>query len=173
MTTEMSFDWALTRSQQAGGPRIVTQITARPSTAESDTPEETQTSGTTATAHEASASRAASDVVLQIIARVLNALLGVAVTIVLARGLGTRGFGDWSTLLAIVTIVGYLGTLGLQQVAVRQAAMEPDRQSVWVSAVLSLQLIISVPVTLIALVVGVAIARNGSAKAAAVDRKSV
>ncbi len=131
-------------------------------------PDESQASGTRPTAHEASASRAAGDVVLQVLARVLNALLGVAVTIVLARGLGTRGFGDWSTLLAIVTIVGYLGTLGLQQVAVRQAAMDPDRQSVWVSAVLSLQLIISVPVTLIALAVGVVLARNGSAKVAAV-----
>jgi len=107
-------------------------------------------------------------VVLQVLARALNGGLGVAVTIVLARGLGTRGFGDWSTLLSIITIVGYLGSLGLQQVAVRQAAIEPDEQSVWVSAVLSLQLIISVPVTVIALVAGVVIARNGPSRGAAI-----
>ncbi len=119
-------------------------------------------------AGDASARRAASDVVLQIVARVLNALLGVAVTIVLVRGLEAQGFGEWSTLQSIVTIVGYLGILGLNEVAVRHAAMDPAHESVWISALFSLMLIISVPVTVIALAVGVAITHSTAAHIAAI-----
>lgn len=117
---------------------------------------------------DASARRAAGDVILQVIARVLNALLGVAVTIVLVRGLEPRGFGDWSTLQSIVTIVGYLGIVGLNEVAVRQAAMHPEDEGAWISALFSLMLIISVPVTVVALVVGVAITHGPAAHVAAI-----
>ena len=112
--------------------------------------------------------RAAGDVVGQVAARGLNALLGVGVTIALVRGLGTRGFGEWSTLLAVITIVGYLSSLGLEEVAVRHAAMDPERESVWVSAMVSLQLIISIPVTVVALVVTVAIAHDSAARIAGI-----
>ena len=114
-----------------------------------------------------SARRAAGDVLLQVGARGLNALLGVAVTIALVRGLGATGFGDWSTLLSILTIVGYLGSLGLNDVALRYAALEPERERVWISAVVSLQLIISVPVTMITMAVGVGLV-SGSSQLAAV-----
>ena len=75
------------------------------------------------------ARRAAGDVVGQVVARGLNALLGVAVTIVLVRGLGPSRYGDWSALLAVIAIVGYLTSLGLEEVAVRQAAMDRPRES--------------------------------------------
>jgi O-antigen/teichoic acid export membrane protein len=114
-----------------------------------------------------SARRAAADVVLQVGARGLNALLGVAVTIALVRGLGTRGFGEWSTLLSILTIVGYLGSLGLNDVALRHAALDPEHESMWISAMVALQLIISVPVTLVTIAVGVGIT-TGSSQIAAV-----
>ena len=91
--------------------------------------------------------RAARDVVGQIIARVLNTMLGVGVTIVLVRGLGPRGYGVWASLLAVIAIVGYLNSLGLDDVAVRQAAMDPKRESSWISALVSLELMISFPVT--------------------------
>lgn len=116
----------------------------------------------------APAGRAAGDVVGQVVARGLNALLGVGVTIVLVRGLGPRGYGVWSTLLAVIAIVGYLTSLGLEEVAVRYAAMEPQRESTWISAMLSLQLIISIPVTIIALVVMLVIARDDASRVAAV-----
>jgi O-antigen/teichoic acid export membrane protein len=116
----------------------------------------------------APAGRAASDVAGQIVARGLNALLGVGVTIALVRGLGPRGYGDWSALLAIVSIVGYLTSLGLDEVAVRQASMDRRRESTWMSALLSLQLIISVPVTIAALVVTLLIAHDGPTRVAAV-----
>ena len=98
----------------------------------------------------------------QVLARGLNALLGVAVTIALVRGLGPRGFGDWSTLLAVITMVGYLGSLGLESVAVRHASIDPQHESKWLSAMVSLQLIISIPVTIIALIVMLGIAHDSA-----------
>lgn len=114
------------------------------------------------------AGRAAGDVIGQIAARGLNIVLGVAVTVVLVRGLGPRGYGTWSTLLAVIAIVGYLTSLGLEEVAVRHAAMDPGRESTWISAMVSLQLIISIPVTIVALAITVAIAPDGASRIAAV-----
>jgi O-antigen/teichoic acid export membrane protein len=128
---------------------------------------ETATDAAAATPQRTGAGRAAGDVVLQVGARGLNALLGVAVTIALVRSLGTRGFGDWSTLLSILVVVGYLGSLGLNDVALRQAALDPDHEGTWISAVVSLQLMISVPVALITIAAGVLIT-EGSAQLAAV-----
>jgi O-antigen/teichoic acid export membrane protein len=116
----------------------------------------------------APARRAARDVVGQIVARVLNALLGVAVTIAIVRALGPRDYGVWSSLLAVIAIVGYLNTLGLEDVAVRHAAMDPPREATWISALLSLELILSVPVTIAALVVTLVIAPDDAARVAAI-----
>jgi O-antigen/teichoic acid export membrane protein len=112
--------------------------------------------------------RAAGDVVGQVVARVLNALLGVGVTIALVRGLGPRGYGDWSALLAVIAIVGYLTSLGLDEVAVRQAAMDRPRESAWMSALVSLQLMMSIPVSIAAVVVTLLIAHDGPTRVAAV-----
>jgi O-antigen/teichoic acid export membrane protein len=116
----------------------------------------------------APARRAAGDVAGQVVARLLNALLGVGVTVALVRGLGPREYGIWSALLAVIAIVGYLTSLGLEDVAVRQAAMDRPRESTWISALLSLELMISVPVTIGALVVTLVIAPNSAARVAAV-----
>jgi O-antigen/teichoic acid export membrane protein len=112
--------------------------------------------------------RAAGDVVGQVVPRLLNALLGAGVAIALVRGLGPRGYGQWSALLAVIAIVGYLTSLGLEDVAVRQAAMDRPRESSWISALVSLELMLSVPVTFAAVVVTLAIARGDAARAAAV-----
>lgn len=116
----------------------------------------------------APARKAAGDVVGQVVARTLNALIGVGVTIALVRGLGPSEYGVWSALLAVIGIVGYLTSLGLEDVAVRQAAMDRPRESTWISALLSLELMLAVPVTIAALVVTLAIAPNAAARVAAV-----
>ncbi|HJS94754.1 MAG TPA: hypothetical protein VJ741_10845, partial [Solirubrobacteraceae bacterium] len=112
--------------------------------------------------------RAAGDVVGQVVARGLNIALGVGVTIALVRGLGPRRYGDWTALLAVIALVGYLTNVGLDEVAVRQAAIDPRRESRWISAMVSLQVMLSVPVTLVALAVTLAIARDDTARIAAV-----
>jgi O-antigen/teichoic acid export membrane protein len=114
------------------------------------------------------ARRAAGDVVGQVVARGLNALVGAGVTIVLVRALGPRGYGDWSALLAVIAIVGYLTSLGLDEVAVRQAAMDPRRESTWISALVSLELMLSVPVTIAALVATLVIAHDDATRLAAI-----
>jgi O-antigen/teichoic acid export membrane protein len=116
----------------------------------------------------APARRAAGDVVGQVVARALNALLGVGVTVALVRGLGPGEYGTWSALLAVIAIVGYLSSLGLEEVAVRQAAMDRARESTWISALVSLEMMLSVPVTIAALVVTLAIAPDDPSRVAAV-----
>jgi O-antigen/teichoic acid export membrane protein len=136
----------------------------------SDSPIETTAAGPTSLPRTGAppARRAAGDVIGQVVARGLNVVLGVGVTIALVRGLGPRGYGAWSTLLAVIGMAGYLTSLGLEEVAVRQSAMDPRRESTWISAMVSLQLIISIPATIVALVVTLTIAPDGPTRVAAV-----
>ena len=59
--------------------------------------------------------------------RALNLALGIGVTLLLVRTLGTDGFGRWSVLLAVFNFVSYFGSLGLAQVTVERAAADPQR----------------------------------------------
>src|SRR3954468_12536206 len=93
--------------------------------------------------------RATADIAGQLVGRVLNVALGVVVTVLLVRALGEDDFGKWSTILAVVQITGYLGALGLEQIAVRKAAEEPHREMEWIGGLLSLRLALAVPVTAI------------------------
>ena len=79
-------------------------------------------------------SRATRDVVRQLGGRVLNLALGVVVTAVIARELGDSGFGEWSSLLVVVQMAAYLADLGIEQVGVRRAAAEPEREAEWIGA---------------------------------------
>ncbi len=92
--------------------------------------------------------RATLDVAVQIVARIANLALGVVVTLVLVRALGTHEFGVWSTLFAITQITTGLGELGLNQIAVSRAASDPERESQWLGSLLSLRLLLAVPITL-------------------------
>lgn len=94
------------------------------------------------------ARRASQDIAVQIIGRVFNLALGVVVTLVIVRALGARGFGDWSAIFAVSQIAANFGELGLGQVAVRRAVAEPERESQWLGALLSLRLLLAVPIAL-------------------------
>jgi O-antigen/teichoic acid export membrane protein len=108
------------------------------------------------------------DVAVQIVARILNLALGVVVTLILARGLGDRGFGVWSTLFAICSIAGSFGELGLSQIAVSRAAADPERESEWLGALLQLRLLVVIPITLGALVAVLLLAPSHDARVAGV-----
>ena len=58
--------------------------------------------------------------VIQLLGRAGNLALGVAGLALLARSLGTDGFGVWSTALAYVGIFGFLTNLGLAPVATQR-----------------------------------------------------
>jgi O-antigen/teichoic acid export membrane protein len=98
--------------------------------------------------HQVDARRASIDVAVQIVARILNLALGVVVTLILARALGSSGFGVWSSIFAITQLVASFGEFGLNEVAVNKMATEPERESAWLGALLSLRLLISLPITL-------------------------
>jgi O-antigen/teichoic acid export membrane protein len=101
--------------------------------------------------------RAAGDVTLQVVARVLNLALGVVVTAVLVRTLGDAGYGEWSTLLVAIQLAGYFTTFGLQGVVLRESAADPDREPEWVGALLVLRALLSVPALIAGLVIVVAL----------------
>ena len=94
-----------------------------------------------------SRARAGRDIAGQVLLRGLNIALGVAVTVLVVRTLGDRGFGQWSTLLAVVHFVGYLGILGLDQVTVERASSDPGAQPAWLGSLVTLQLALSAPAT--------------------------
>ncbi len=104
--------------------------------------------------------RAALDVAVQVVGRLLNLALGVVATAVLARGLGRYGFGQWSTILLVPALLAYLNNLGLFQVAVRRASSENDAR--WLGALVSARAALSIPVTLVTLLALVFVA-HGSA----------
>ena len=83
------------------------------------------------------------DIAIQVAGRFANLALGVVVTALLARTLGGDGFGVWSTLIAVSSLLGVIGDMGLEQVAVRCAAAEPERESQWLGALLILKQILS------------------------------
>lgn len=98
-------------------------------------------------AHAATVSsrRAAGDVIVQIVGQVLNLVLGVFVTLLIVRSLGTTGFGEWSTIFSVSTLVGYFTNLGLSGVAVRFAASEPEREADWIGGYATLTAALTVP----------------------------
>jgi O-antigen/teichoic acid export membrane protein len=100
---------------------------------------------------EVGARRATLDIGAQVIGRIGNLALGVVVTAVVVRTLGSSGFGEWSTIFAITQIAANFGELGLTQVAVSRAASEPPRQGEWLGALVSLRVLLAVPTTILAL----------------------
>jgi O-antigen/teichoic acid export membrane protein len=100
---------------------------------------------------QATRQRAARDILLQIVTRVLNLALGVVVTALLARTLGTVGYGQWSTILVVFALIGYIANFGMQGVAVREAARDPDHEHEWIGAVIMLRLLALGPVILLSL----------------------
>jgi O-antigen/teichoic acid export membrane protein len=112
------------------------------------------------TAAEVGTRRAFADVSVQLFGRVLNLIPGVVVTLLLARSLGDAGFGQWSTLLAVVQIASYVGDFGLEQVAVRHAASKPEEEADWIAALLTFRLTLTVPVMVLTAIVQLLIASS-------------
>ena len=108
----------------------------------------------------ASGERAARDIAMQVIARVVNLALGVLVTALVARTLGTAGYGEWATILAVLTLVGFFASFGMESVAIREAAREPDTEHEWLGAVMLLRLYLLIPVVVLSAVAVVLLHRN-------------
>jgi O-antigen/teichoic acid export membrane protein len=130
--------------------------------------DEVMTDGASGAGAAASRATAGRDIVGQIVLRMLNLALGVGVTLLVVRVLGTDGFGRWSVLLAVLGFLSYFGSLGLAQVAVERAAADPERSADWFGALITLRLALIGPVTLVSLGVCLALADDTAMRIAAV-----
>jgi len=89
--------------------------------------------------------RATIDIAVQIAGRLVNLAMGVVWTVLVVRTLGDSAFGQWSTILAVGTLAGTVADLGLEKVAVGQAASEPEREGDWMGALVTLGFAIALP----------------------------
>ena len=96
--------------------------------------------------------RAASDIIMQIVVRVANLALGAVVTALLVRTLGQRDYGQWSTTFVVVGLIAFFSTFGVEEIAVREAAREPEHEFDWLGSVMMVRLLALVPVTICALI---------------------
>ncbi len=102
-------------------------------------------------ARHATRQRAARDILMQVVVRIVNLALGVVVTAIVVRTLGKAGYGEWSTLFIVITLIGYFANFGMEGVALREAAREPDEEHEWIGAMLALKFLMLVPVMLLSL----------------------
>ncbi|HXD58135.1 MAG TPA: flippase [Thermoleophilaceae bacterium] len=121
----------------------------------------------TADASTVSGRRLTADIAVQIVGRVLNLILGVAVTIVVVRALGEHRFGQWSTIFAVSDLAGYIGELGIDRVTVRHAAAERDKEPEYLGAMVSIRALLSIPVTLAFLAITLAISQDSTMRLSA------
>lgn len=96
--------------------------------------------------------RAGSDILIQVVSRVANLALGAVVTALLVRGLGTTRYGEWSTLIFVLTLIGFFATFGIEEIALREAARDPGNEYEWLGSVLAVRICTVLPVMLTSLV---------------------
>ncbi|MEA2199634.1 MAG: hypothetical protein QOI89_230 [Solirubrobacteraceae bacterium] len=97
---------------------------------------------------------------MQVVVRILNLALGVVVTALVVRTLGSSGYGQWSTIFIVLTLVGYFTNFGMESVALREAARAPEREREWIGAALMVRLIMLVPVIVVSTLAIVVIHRS-------------
>ena len=112
--------------------------------------------------------RLTADIAVQLVGRILNLVLGVAVTIVVVRTLGEHRFGQWSTIFAVSDLAGYIGELGIDRVTVRHAAAEREKEPEFLGAMVSIRALLAIPVTLAFLAITLAISSDSTMRISSV-----
>jgi O-antigen/teichoic acid export membrane protein len=102
------------------------------------------------------------DVLIQVIGRIGNLVLGMVVVITITRTLGVDGTGEWSTLIAISALTGYVIDPGLQSTALRMAAANPDEEAGWLGTLLMLRVVTGILAALLCFGASAAVARGPS-----------
>ena len=103
-------------------------------------------------ARETTRQRAARDIAMQVLVRIGNLAIGAVVTALVVRTLGATGYGEWSTTLRRrSSLVGYFANFGMEGVALREAARDPEHEHEWIGAVMFLRLSMLAPMMLISL----------------------
>jgi O-antigen/teichoic acid export membrane protein len=109
------------------------------------------------TARDVTRERAASDIVMQIVVRVANLALGALVTALLVRTLGRVEYGQWSTTFIVIGLIGFFSTFGVEEIAVREAARDPENEFDWLGSVMMLRVLALGPITIAALAAVIAL----------------
>ena len=104
--------------------------------------------------------RAARDILVQIVARILNLALGVIVTALVARTLGTTRFGEWSTIFVVLGLVGYFSSFGMEKVVVREVAANPELEHEWFGAMMLVRFSLLAPVIILSVLAIVLLHRS-------------
>ena len=75
----------------------------------------------------------------------------------LVRTLGKAHYGQWSTTFIVIGLIAFFSTFGIEEIAIREAAREPDREFDWLGSVMMVRIILLGPITLAALAAVVAL----------------
>lgn len=76
----------------------------------------------------------ASNVVIQLAARVLTLSIGIVTTALTARTLNPTGYGVWNGVGSYVGLFGVITDLGFTVAAMQRMSAEPERESAWLGA---------------------------------------
>jgi lipopolysaccharide exporter len=104
--------------------------------------------------------RAARDIAMQIVVRIGNLAIGAVVTALVVRTLGETAYGEWSTTFVTIVLVGYFGNFGMQGVALREAARDPEHEHEWIGAVMLVRLVMLAPLVIVSFAVIVLLHRS-------------
>lgn len=115
---------------------------------------------------EVSGRRLGHDVALQLGGMLLNLALGLVVTALIARALGDVGYGQWTTIFALLSLTTFFTDLGLRQVVVRQIAADPERETQWLGSMFSLMVALSLPATALCAGLVLVLARSDAMRGA-------
>jgi O-antigen/teichoic acid export membrane protein len=85
----------------------------------------------------------ASNVVVQLLARVLTMAMSVVTVSLTARTLDPSGYGVWNGVSSYVGLFGVLTDLGLTTAAMQRMASEPERESEWLGALAGARMALS------------------------------
>jgi O-antigen/teichoic acid export membrane protein len=87
--------------------------------------------------------RIASNVLIQIAARVITMAVGVVTVALTARTLRTDGYGVWSGVGSYTGLFAVLCNLGFVTVATQRMATEPEREAEWLGALVGVRIAVS------------------------------
>lgn len=101
-------------------------------------------------------SKIAKNSIVSFLSDVINKILTLFVTIVIARYLGDSGFGRYSFIITMMALFQVLADFGLDGLTIREIAKRPDKADVFIRNVLTLKLILgAINAVILFVVIGV------------------
>lgn len=97
---------------------------------------------------------------MQVVVRVANLALGVFVTALVVRTLGQTGYGEWSTTFIVIGLISYFANFGMEGVALREAARDPEHEHEWIGGVMFMRLLMIPPVMICSVIALLLLART-------------